>query len=93
MTRFFCDYCDMFLSHDSASGRREHIYGWKHRVNYRMYYENIMKEEQARAQQVQMPLPPPGMVPPPADYIQPPPGAPPPGMFIPGMIPPPNVQQ
>tara|TARA_B110000208_G_C11717263_1_gene411553 strand:+ start:215 stop:1171 length:957 start_codon:yes stop_codon:yes gene_type:complete len=34
MGRFFCDYCDVYLTHDSFKGRSQHCYGWKHRENY-----------------------------------------------------------
>ena len=27
MPRFFCDYCDAYLTHDSAPGRQQHIRG------------------------------------------------------------------
>lgn len=27
MPRFFCDYCDAYLTHDSAAGRQQHIRG------------------------------------------------------------------
>ena len=33
MPRYYCDYCDMYLTHDSAGGRKEHIRGMKHRNN------------------------------------------------------------
>ena len=37
MPRYYCDYCDMYLTHDSAVGRRQHNYGWKHRENYKLF--------------------------------------------------------
>ena len=39
MPRYFCDYCDVYLTHDSAPGRKQHIRGWKHRENVKQYYE------------------------------------------------------
>ena len=27
MPRFYCDYCDAYLTHDSMSGRQQHIRG------------------------------------------------------------------
>ena len=43
MPRYFCDYCDVYLTHDSAPGRKQHIRGWKHRENVKQYYEQYMK--------------------------------------------------
>ena len=42
MPRYFCDYCDVYLTHDSAPGRKQHIRGWKHRENVKQYYEQYM---------------------------------------------------
>eukprot|EP01029_Cantina_marsupialis_P010597 TRINITY_DN240_c0_g1_i1.p1 TRINITY_DN240_c0_g1~~TRINITY_DN240_c0_g1_i1.p1 ORF type:complete len:158 (-),score=45.93 TRINITY_DN240_c0_g1_i1:208-681(-) len=42
MPRFYCDYCDSFLTHDSYKGRKQHNYGWKHRENYRMHYQQVI---------------------------------------------------
>ena len=42
MPRYYCDYCDMYLSHDSAGGRKEHIRGWKHRDNVMAYFKPIL---------------------------------------------------
>ena len=65
MGRFFCDYCDTYLTHDSvrrscwtcttpalfspsflvvvvqAKGRKQHNYGWKHRENFRLFYQQV----------------------------------------------------
>ena len=41
MPRFFCDYCDAYLTHDSAPGRQQHIRGWKHRDNFKAHYEKF----------------------------------------------------
>ena len=42
MPRYYCDYCDMYLSHDSAGGRKEHIRGWKHRENVMAYFKPLL---------------------------------------------------
>ncbi|TFJ80304.1 hypothetical protein NSK_008447 [Nannochloropsis salina CCMP1776] len=42
MPRYFCDYCQTYLTHDSAPGRKQHNRGWKHRENVKMYYEQYM---------------------------------------------------
>ena len=33
MPRYYCDYCDAFLTHDSPSVRKQHNMGRKHRDN------------------------------------------------------------
>lgn len=42
MPRYFCDYCQTYLTHDSAPGRKQHNRGWKHRENVKMYYEQYL---------------------------------------------------
>ena len=59
MPRYFCDYCDVYLTHDSAPGRKQHIRGWKHRENVKQYYEQYMK--QFYEQNSGMGMMPPGM--------------------------------
>ncbi|OUS41999.1 U1 zinc finger-domain-containing protein, partial [Ostreococcus tauri] len=38
MPRFYCDYCDAFLTHDSSTVRKQHNSGFKHKANVRNYY-------------------------------------------------------
>ena len=38
MPRYYCDYCDAYLTHDSASVRKQHNIGFKHKANVRAYY-------------------------------------------------------
>jgi U1 zinc finger len=47
MPRFFCDYCDAYLTHDSAPGRQQHIRGWKHRENFKAYYQQFLPQWEA----------------------------------------------
>lgn len=58
MPRFFCDYCDAYLTHDSPNGRQQHIRGWKHREAFKLYYEKyfpeFMQEQEAQKQMQQM---------------------------------------
>uniref|UniRef100_A0A7S3PDU6 Matrin-type domain-containing protein n=1 Tax=Aplanochytrium stocchinoi TaxID=215587 RepID=A0A7S3PDU6_9STRA len=75
MTRYYCDYCDMYLPHDSAVSRRQHNYGWKHRDNYRIYYERLALPQATVPDQTPIP----GAVMPPGGSL-PPMGLPPPGM-------------
>ena len=47
MPRFFCDYCDAYLTHDSAPGRQQHIRGQlfesqsDHWFNFVFYARNL----------------------------------------------------
>jgi len=38
MPRYYCEYCDAYLTHDSPTVRRQHISGFKHKANVRNYY-------------------------------------------------------
>ncbi|TYZ63524.1 hypothetical protein PybrP1_010164 [[Pythium] brassicae (nom. inval.)] len=42
MPRYYCDYCDTYLTHDSQAGRKQHNRGWKHRENVKLYYEQFV---------------------------------------------------
>ncbi|XP_055376915.1 U1 small nuclear ribonucleoprotein C [Condylostylus longicornis] len=96
MPKYYCDYCDTYLTHDSPSVRKTHCTGRKHRDNVKFYYQKWM-EEQAQhlidattaafkaGKITQNPF---GVMPPPKGVAIPPPsnlGAPPPR---PGMVPP-----
>ncbi|XP_051143590.1 U1 small nuclear ribonucleoprotein C-like [Andrographis paniculata] len=39
MPRYYCDYCDTYLTHDSPSVRKQHNAGYKHKANVRNYYQ------------------------------------------------------
>ena len=43
MPRYYCDYCDMYLTKDSAGGRKEHSRGWKHRENVIAFFKPSLK--------------------------------------------------
>lgn len=45
MPKYFCDYCDAYLTHDSPSVRKTHCSGRKHKDNVRMYYQTWMEEQ------------------------------------------------
>ncbi|XP_055297289.1 U1 small nuclear ribonucleoprotein C [Sitodiplosis mosellana] len=101
MPKYYCDYCDTYLTHDSPSVRKTHCIGRKHRDNVKFYYQKWM-EEQAQhlidattaafkaGKIAQNPFsnPPPNMtaVPPPTGF-GPPRMMPPPGMPPMGMPP------
>jgi hypothetical protein len=45
MTKFFCDYCGVHLTHDSYKGRKQHMYGFKHREKVKEHYVKVAKTE------------------------------------------------
>ncbi|TKR77302.1 hypothetical protein L596_018299 [Steinernema carpocapsae] len=106
MPKYYCDYCDVFLTHDSPSVRKTHNGGRKHKENVRMFYQKWMEQQaqklvDATAKAFAAGRPPPmlpGMPPRPGML---PMGMPPlggvrppfpmmPGMMPPGMMPPPG---
>uniref|UniRef100_A0A8I6AJC1 U1 small nuclear ribonucleoprotein C n=1 Tax=Rattus norvegicus TaxID=10116 RepID=A0A8I6AJC1_RAT len=97
MPKFYCDYCDTYLTHDSPSVRKTHCNGRKHKENVKDYYQKWM-EEQAQSlidkttaafQQGKIP-PAPFSAPPPAGAMIPPPPSLP-GPPRPGMMPAPHM--
>lgn len=44
MPRFFDDYSNTYLTHDSAAGRKQQRRGWKFRENFRLHYQNYVPE-------------------------------------------------
>lgn len=44
MEPVYCDYCDVFLTHDSASVRKAHNSGKSHAQNVRDYYTAVAQE-------------------------------------------------
>ncbi|KAJ1981827.1 U1 small nuclear ribonucleoprotein C [Dimargaris verticillata] len=45
MPKFYCDYCDIFLTHDSPSVRKAHGKGWKHIMQVERYYSALSPEK------------------------------------------------
>jgi U1 small nuclear ribonucleoprotein C len=41
MPKFYCDYCDIFLTHDSMRVRNDHNAGWKHKMHLQNYYSGL----------------------------------------------------
>uniref|UniRef100_A0A6M2DCT8 U1 small nuclear ribonucleoprotein C n=1 Tax=Xenopsylla cheopis TaxID=163159 RepID=A0A6M2DCT8_XENCH len=102
MPKYYCDYCDTYLTHDSPSVRKTHCSGRKHKDNVKFYYQKWM-EEQAQhlidattaaykaGKIAQNPFAPkPGVAIPPPNMGPPRPGMMPPGMppHGPGPMPP-----
>lgn len=44
MPKYYCDYCDTYLTHDSASVRKSHIEGVRHQAAVRAYYAQLDSE-------------------------------------------------
>ncbi|KAF7120816.1 hypothetical protein RHSIM_Rhsim13G0017700 [Rhododendron simsii] len=45
MPRYYCDYCDTYLTHDSPSVRKQHNAGYKHKANVRTYYQQFEAQQ------------------------------------------------
>ena len=45
MPKFYCDYCDTNLTHDSPSMRKTHCSGRRHKENVKDYYQKWMEEQ------------------------------------------------
>lgn len=43
--KYYCDYCDTYLTHDSPSVRKTHCNGRKHKENVRLYYQKWLEEQ------------------------------------------------
>lgn len=44
MPRFFDDYSNTYLTHDSSAGRKQQRRGWKFRENFRLHYESFVPD-------------------------------------------------
>ncbi|KAG0044262.1 hypothetical protein BGZ83_010494 [Gryganskiella cystojenkinii] len=44
MPKYYCDYCDIFLTHDSSSVRKAHNAGRNHLINVKNYYTDLKPE-------------------------------------------------
>uniref|UniRef100_A0A7S1X179 U1 small nuclear ribonucleoprotein C n=1 Tax=Tetraselmis chuii TaxID=63592 RepID=A0A7S1X179_9CHLO len=62
MPRYYCDYCDTYLTHDSPSVRKQHNAGYKHKANVRNYFAQfedgsskgiLMETDPAKAAELQ----------------------------------------
>lgn len=47
MPRFFDDYSNTYLTHDSAAGRKQQRRGWKFRENFKLHYHKNLDEWRA----------------------------------------------
>jgi len=84
MPKYYCDYCDTYLTHDSTSVRKSHNEGWKHKAAVKNYYSQFGQDEtqeiiNARIKAYEQrtmyqPVAPGAYYPAPAGYGYPPPG-------------------
>lgn len=44
MPRFFDDYSNTYLTHDSSAGRKQQRRGWKFRENFKLHYQKYLDE-------------------------------------------------
>nr|WJH19446.1 U1 small nuclear ribonucleoprotein C [Euglena gracilis] len=44
MPKFYCEYCDVYLAHESVGVRRQHKKGRKHKDNVRAYYLSYVEK-------------------------------------------------
>lgn len=104
MPKYYCDYCDTYLTHDSPSVRKTHCNGRKHKENVKFYYQKWMEDQAqnlidattAAFKAGKMGPKPPGVLPPPIPAAIagrfPPPLAPPgSGFQINPLVPPPPL--
>ncbi|VWU50041.1 RNA-binding protein (U1 snRNP-like), putative [Hepatocystis sp. ex Piliocolobus tephrosceles] len=45
MPKYYCEYCDIYLTHSSPVGRRQHIQGRKHISAKIEYFQNLLREK------------------------------------------------
>ncbi|ORX53536.1 zf-U1-domain-containing protein [Hesseltinella vesiculosa] len=48
MPKYYCEYCDVYLTHDSPSVRKGHNAGRNHIANVRQYYSEIPPDQSNR---------------------------------------------
>ncbi|KYQ90661.1 C2H2-type zinc finger-containing protein [Tieghemostelium lacteum] len=99
MPKYYCDYCDKYLTHDSPSVRKSHTTGKQHNMAVQLYYQQFeadfhqemheknLKELASGKMPIIPQFFPPGLLPVPY-FLGPEGAATPPGLF-----PPPNPQQ
>jgi U1 small nuclear ribonucleoprotein C len=44
MPRFFDDYSNTYLTHDSSAGRKQQRRGWKFRENFKLHYDAFVRD-------------------------------------------------
>lgn len=51
MAKFYCEYCNIYLTHSSPAGRKQHAHGRKHLNNKTDYYTEFLIEQHAQTSQ------------------------------------------
>lgn len=57
MPKYYCDYCDTYLTHDSPSVRKTHCTGRKHKDNVKFYYQKWMEQQVSSLKTIHFPFP------------------------------------
>ncbi|KER32328.1 hypothetical protein T265_01556 [Opisthorchis viverrini] len=86
MPKYYCDYCDTYLTHDSPSVRKTHCGGRNHKDNVRDYYQKWLEEQVQKLVDHTSEAYKQGKMPPP--LFGSPLGMPPPGLAYPPRFPP-----
>jgi len=47
MPKYYCEYCNIYLTHSSPAGRKQHALGRKHIQNKIDYYTEFLINQQA----------------------------------------------
>lgn len=53
MPKYYCEYCNIYLTHSSPAGRKQHAHGRKHINNKIEYFTEFLIQQQAMASQNQ----------------------------------------
>uniref|UniRef100_A0A0N4ZID1 Matrin-type domain-containing protein n=1 Tax=Parastrongyloides trichosuri TaxID=131310 RepID=A0A0N4ZID1_PARTI len=53
MPKYYCDYCDAYLTHDSPSVRKTHNGGRKHKENVKNFYQKFLEEYNLKMMEAQ----------------------------------------
>jgi U1 snRNP-specific protein C len=49
MPKYYCEYCNIYLTHSSPAGRKQHAHGRKHINNKIEYFTEFLIEQQGLA--------------------------------------------
>ena len=53
MPKYYCEYCNIYLTHSSPAGRKQHAHGRKHISNKIEYFTEFLIEQQALSSKAQ----------------------------------------
>ena len=46
MPKYYCDYCNIYLTHDTVKVRRDHNSGWKHALQVKLHFMQHVDQQQ-----------------------------------------------